>query len=119
MSAAIARLSAAVISKRYELMLTLGLAAGVLILGASALHWVEGEVQPDKFGSIPRSLWWAVITLTTIGYGDVYPITAAGKFVAAIVALAGVGLIALPAGILAGAFSEAVQTSSQSDAEHD
>jgi voltage-gated potassium channel len=66
-------------------------------------------VQPDKFGSIPRALWWAAVTLTTIGYGDVSPITPLGKFIAVLVAVAGIGLVALPTGILASGFSEAVQ----------
>ncbi|WP_242102073.1 potassium channel family protein [Lysobacter sp. M2-1] len=109
MSAALTLLVNVIKSRRYELFVTLALAATVLIFGASALYWVEGDLQPDKFGSIPRSLWWAVITLTTIGYGDVYPITAVGKMIAGVVAIAGIGLIAMPTGILASAFSEAVR----------
>lgn len=109
MSAAIKHLGDAIYSRRYELLVTIGLAIGLLIFGATLLYWIEGTLQPDKFGSIPRSLWWAVITLTTIGYGDVYPITSAGKIVAGMVALVGIGVIALPTGILAAAFSDALQ----------
>ena len=109
MSGALRNLNTAVMSRRFELVATVGLALMVLVFGASALYWIEGPLQPDKFGSIPRSLWWAVITLTTIGYGDVFPITALGKFAAALVAIAGIGLIAMPTGILASAFSEACQ----------
>lgn len=109
MSAALRLLYDVVKSRRYELGVTLALATTVLILGASALYWIEGDLQPAQFGSIPRALWWAVITLTTIGYGDAYPITAAGKIVAAIVAISGIGLIAMPTGILASAFSDAVR----------
>jgi voltage-gated potassium channel len=109
LSSALRHLSEAISSRRYELLATLGLAVCLLVLGATALYWLEGTLQPEKFGSIPRALWWSIITLTTIGYGDVYPITPAGKFVAGAVALAGIGVIALPTGILAAAFSDAVQ----------
>ena len=87
-----------------------------MIFGATALYWLEGEGQPDKFGSIPRALWWAVITLTTIGYGDVFPITPLGKIVASVVAFSGIGLLAMPTGILAAALSDAVQKSRASNA---
>lgn len=110
MSTALAVMYGVVRSRRYELLVTLALATVVLIIGASALYWIEGELQPDKFGSIPRALWWAVITLTTIGYGDAYPITAPGKIVAAVVAVAGIGLIAMPTGILASGFSDAFRS---------
>lgn len=110
MSSALGNLTGAIWLRRYELGLTLALAAGVLIIGATALYWLEGDLQPDKFGSIPRALWWAVVTLTTIGYGDVYPMTPGGKIAASLLAIAGVGLIALPAGIMAGAMHEAMRS---------
>lgn len=109
MSLAMRHLTDAVRARRYELGLTVILAVCVMIFGATALFWLEGDAQPDKFGSIPRALWWSVITLTTIGYGDVFPITVPGKVVASLVAFAGIGLIAMPTGILAAAFSDAVQ----------
>lgn len=109
MSSALNLLMLTVRSRRYELTVTFALAGTVLVLGATALYWVEGDIQPAQFGSIPRALWWAVITLTTIGYGDAYPVTALGKAMAAGVAFAGIGLIAMPTGILAAAFSEAVR----------
>ncbi len=99
----------AVHSRRYELGLTVAFAAVAMLVSATALFWAEGEVQPDKFGSIPRALWWSVVTLTTVGYGDVFPVTALGKLLAAVVAVIGIGLIALPTGILAAAFSDAIQ----------
>ncbi|MEM6902304.1 MAG: cyclic nucleotide-gated ion channel [Pseudomonadota bacterium] len=71
----------------------------------STLMWIlEREAQPDKFGSIPAAMWWGMATLTTIGYGDVVPITPAGKLLGGITALFGVGMFALPAGILASGF---------------
>lgn len=99
----------AVKSRAHELMLAVALALVLLVAGATALYWAEGAIQPDKFGSIPRALWWSAVTLTTIGYGDVSPITPLGKFIAVLVAVAGIGLVALPTGILASGFSEAVQ----------
>jgi voltage-gated potassium channel len=110
-STAMKHLAGAVIERRYELMLTVLIAITLIILGAAAMWVAEGDVQPDKFGSIPRAMWWAAITLTTIGYGDVYPITVVGKVIAVMVAVAGIGLIAMPAGILAAAFSDAMMRS--------
>ncbi len=118
MSVAIKRLSKAVASRKYELLFTMGLAVTVLVFGATALHLIEGDLQPDKFGSVPRAMWWSVITLTTIGYGDVYPITVLGKVFAALVAVAGIGLIAMPTGILASAFSEAVRHDDNAQTKH-
>ncbi len=78
-----------------------------MLVSATALYMAEGAVQPQQFGSIPRALWWSVVTLTTIGYGDVTPVTPLGKMLAGVTAFLGVGLIAAPTGILAAAFSEA------------
>ena len=99
----------AVATRAYELLLSVTMALILLVAGATALYWAEGAVQPDKFGSIPRALCWSAVTLATIGYGDVSPITPLGKFIAVLVAVAGIGLVALPTGILASGFSEAVQ----------
>lgn len=99
----------AVHSRRHELLLTLGVAAILMLISSTLLFWAEADIQPDKFGSIPRSFWWSVVTLTTVGYGDVYPVTPLGKFFSGLVAIAGIGLIAMPTGILAAAFSDVVQ----------
>lgn len=109
MSSAWRLVSEAMYSRRFELGLTGALAALAMLVSATLLYLAEGEVQPDKFGSIPRALWWAVMTLTTVGYGDVYPVTVAGKLFTSLTALSGIALIALPTGILAAAFSDAVQ----------
>ncbi|MCV6606401.1 MAG: potassium channel family protein, partial [Porticoccaceae bacterium] len=81
-----------------QLAVALGLALALIYVSAIVLYFIEGAQQPDAFGSIPRATWWAVATLTTVGYGDAYPITSTGKFVAALIALAGIGVVALPAG---------------------
>jgi voltage-gated potassium channel len=109
MSRAWTHMAEAIIARREELLLSLVIGIGLMIASATLLYLAEGAVQPDKFGSIPRALWWAVSTLTTIGYGDVYPITLLGKIFAAVTAIASIGLVAMPTGVLAAAFSEAVQ----------
>jgi voltage-gated potassium channel len=84
--------------------------AFAMMVGAAALLYVaEREVQPEAFGSIPRAMWWAIATLTTVGYGDVYPVTTMGKIFAGLISLSGVGLVAMPAGIFASALSHAYQ----------
>lgn len=95
-------------SKKEEIAITIVMAMIVLVLASSTLYTVEREAQPEKFGSIPDAMWWAVVTLASVGYGDVYPITPLGKFFAAIVAISAIGLFALPAGILASGFSESL-----------
>ena len=109
MSRAMQHLVAAFRICRDELILILALAGAILLVAATMLYWLEGDVQPDKFGSVPRSMWWAVVTMTTIGYGDAFPVTAAGKMAAATLAVIGVGLIALPAGLMAGALSNVMK----------
>jgi voltage-gated potassium channel len=96
-------------SRREELLLSLVLVMTLVIISSTAMYAVEHDDQPKVFSSIPASMWWGVVTLTTVGYGDVYPITTAGKVVAGISVLLGVGLFALPAGILASGFSEEMQ----------
>jgi len=88
-----------------QLLVALAMALALVYLAAIALYFIEGAVQED-FASIPRALWWAVATLTTVGYGDVYPITGGGRVAAGVIALAGIGVVALPAGIFASAFSD-------------
>jgi voltage-gated potassium channel len=70
----------------------------------SLIYFIENEAQPQSFSSIPASMWWGVATLTTIGYGDVYPVTTIGKFLGAVIAVLGIGMFAMPAGILASGF---------------
>ena len=92
--------------KRSELLLTLFVVIILLIVAASLMYEVENKAQPELFGSIPQAMWWAVITLTTVGYGDVYPLTPLGKLMNAAIALLGIGLFALPAGIISSGMVE-------------
>jgi len=73
------------------------------------MYFVENEAQPEAFSSIPEAMWCGVATLTTVGYGDIYPITPIGKLLGTMIALLGIGMFALPAGILASGFAEEIQ----------
>jgi len=81
----------------------------LLVMLAFVIYGIEHEAQPDVFSNIPQTLWWAVATLTTVGYGDMYPITAEGKFITAVISLLGIGFVAIPGGILASEFTERLQ----------
>jgi voltage-gated potassium channel len=93
-------------SRREELTMALAFAGALLLLAAAVLYFVEHEAQPEVFSSIPAAMWWGIATLTTVGYGDIYPVTGVGRICGGIVAVVGVGLFALPAGILASGLSE-------------
>tara|TARA_B110000902_G_C14028588_1_gene483145 strand:- start:8 stop:709 length:702 start_codon:yes stop_codon:yes gene_type:complete len=77
----------------------------VLYLAAVGIYYFENPAQPEQFKSIFHSLWWAVTTLTTVGYGDMYPITTGGKVFATFIVFIGLGLVAIPSGLLATAFT--------------
>lgn len=108
-SLAMRHLSQAVSHRREELLLSLMLATFVLVFSAAGMYLLEGQDDQETFGSIPRAMWWSVCTLTTVGYGDIYPHTVLGKILGGLTSIAGIGLIAMPTGILAAAFSEAFQ----------
>jgi voltage-gated potassium channel len=96
-----------VIADEYRALLGALLVIMVLLLFAStAMYFLEHDAQPQKFGSIPAAAWWALATLTTVGYGDVVPVTALGKLLGGVVMLLGVGMIALPVAIIATGFSQ-------------
>mgnify|MGYP006335120333 FL=1 len=96
-------------AKKEELIATAFAVFIILIFASSIMYFVESEAHPKAFGSIPDAMWWGVVTLTTVGYGDIYPITPLGRFLGAILAFLGIGIFALPAGIIASGFSEEVQ----------
>ncbi len=104
-SESLSRIGKVLKARREELTVTL-FAGGILVVLASGLLYsIEHEVQPEAFSSIPAAMWWAVVTLTTVGYGDVYPQTVLGKLLAGLIAVLGIGLFALPAGIIASGFA--------------
>jgi voltage-gated potassium channel len=96
-------------SKKEELFIAIVIIFVILTVASSAMYYAEHEAQPEKFSSIPAAMWWGVVTLSTVGYGDIYPITPAGKLIGAVVALSGIALFALPAGIIVAGLAEWVQ----------
>lgn len=96
-------------AKRAELLMAVFIIFILLIVSSSMLFYVEHAAQPDKFSSIPEAMWWGVVTLTTVGYGDIYPITGFGKLLGAIISLLGIGLFALPTGLISAGFIEEIQ----------
>lgn len=103
-------MSAVLRAKRDELSVAVAGLLMLLLLASSLIYFAENAAQPEKFSSIPASIWWGVSTLTTVGYGDIIPVTPIGKVVASFIAILGVGLFALPAGILASGFAEQSRT---------
>ncbi len=99
----------AISHERRALFACLMIFSSLLLMTAAVMHIVEHTAQPDKFGSIPDAMYWAVITLTTVGYGDVVPVTPAGKIVAGITALLGLVMLSLPVGIVATAFAQEIR----------
>jgi voltage-gated potassium channel len=104
---AIARFQNAFESIREELILFFSTAALLLFFAAVVVYYCERDAQPEVFASIFHSLWWAVVTLTTVGYGDIYPVTALGKVFTFFVLMVGLGIVAVPAGLMSSALSNA------------
>jgi voltage-gated potassium channel len=92
--------------RRDELLITVMMTALLLLVASILMYYIEGEAQSDKFPNILSSLWWAVVTLTTIGYGDVVPVTGWGRLLSGLVAVMGIGLVAVPTGIVSSGFIE-------------
>ena len=95
---------------RNELKFTLFLSTLAILFSASAIYYLEHEAQPEKFSSITESIWWATVSLATVGYGDVYPITPGGKIFASLISLIGIGIVAIPTGIISASFVEEIYT---------
>ena len=97
-----------VIAKKEELLLSVFIMLILLLLSSCIMYYCENQAQPEAFPDIPSTMWWSIITLTTVGYGDIFPITPIGKIFAAMIAILGVGMFALPTGILGAGFVEAI-----------
>jgi len=108
-SPAMRSLFAAIHAERRTLVGCLVILTGAVLLFASLLYAIERDVQPEKFGTIPQAMWWAIVTLGTVGYGDVVPVTLLGKFVAGFTIICGLAMIALPVAIISTAFAEEVK----------
>jgi voltage-gated potassium channel len=108
-SAAVRRFHRALNIAKEEIILYLAATMVLLYLAAVGIYYFESDAQPEEFGSVFHCLWWAVITLTTVGYGDVYPITVGGRIFTFLVLLLGLGVISVPAGLVASALATARQ----------
>lgn len=105
-------------SRKAELAMTVFVLLVLVLLASSLMYFAERDSQPDKFSSIPAAMWWAVATLSTVGYGDVYPVTAAGKLLGAVIAVLGIGMFALPTSILGAAFVKELSQRMTQESRH-
>ena len=104
---------------REELVVFAGMAAVLIFVAAVGIYHFEHEQQPDEFASVFHGLWWAIVTLTTVGYGDAYPVTTGGRVFAAVVVLLGIGIVAVPTGLFASALSRAREMESPNETHRD
>lgn len=102
--------------KAPQLISSMAVVSVLMLIASLLMYNIEHEAQPDAFANVFQALWWSVATLTTVGYGDIYPITVAGKILSTVIALLGIGLVAVPTGIITAGFSELV---GEGDAEAD
>ncbi len=107
-SPALQTLRAVVEAEWRALTSALAIMLTLILIAATGIYFIEGDDQPDVFGSVPAAAWWAVTTLTTVGFGDVVPVTAAGKFFGGLIMIFGLGVFALPIGIIASGFAQQV-----------
>lgn len=108
-SPGLASLVEAIRNERHALVACFGIIGAVVLISASAMYIAEREVQPKVFGSIPLAAWWAVVTVTTVGYGDAVPVTLVGRLIAAATMLCGLIMLALPVGIIASSFADVIR----------
>ena len=102
-----------------QLVMSVVICFFVMLFSAIIMYTVENPVQPEQFPNVISSLWWAICTLTTVGYGDVYPITHVGRFFASLISLVGIGIIAIPTGIIAAGFNQVITREKEKSANKD
>jgi len=112
-SRAIQRLKQAFLTIKEELVLFLIVTGFLLYISSVGIYYFENNAQPEQFKSVFHCLWWAIVTLTTVGYGDAYPITMGGKIFTSIVALIGIGVVAVPTGLIASALTKVIKDEEQ------
>ena len=112
---AMKRFRLALMLAKAELVLFLSLSGILVYLSAVGIYYFENSVQPEVFQSIFHSLWWAIVTLTTVGYGDMYPVTAGGRVFTFVILIIGLGLVSVPAGLVASALTEARESESNQE----
>jgi len=105
---ALKHFSKAISMAKEEILLFFFITLILIYLSAVGIYYFENEAQPEHFSSIFDSLWWAIITLTTVGYGDVYPVTVGGRVFTFIILMIGLGIVAIPTGILSSALTRAI-----------
>jgi voltage-gated potassium channel len=110
-SESIRTMGAVVSEKREELGVAVAMSLILLLIASALMYFIEGPAQPEIFSSIPAAMWWGVVTMTTVGYGDVLPVTTAGKILSGLIAVLGIGLFILPAGIIAAGYGAQIRNS--------
>lgn len=114
-SRALNMIKTAVRYTKEELIISYAFLLFAMLIASSIIYYIEHPVQPEVFSSIPAAMWWGVVTMTTLGYGDVYPVTALGKVFGGFIAILGVALFSLPTGILASGFIEQINESKRGE----
>jgi voltage-gated potassium channel len=99
--------------RREQLILSFVFIMVMLITASSLMYYIESEEQPESFTSIPATMWWGIATITTVGYGDMYPMTTLGRFLGGLIAITGIAMFALPAGIISSGLTEYLQTTNK------
>ena len=99
-----------IVEKRRELWITLFISILFMLVASFIVYYFENQAQPENFSNLFDSVWWAIATLTTVGYGDIYPVTVEGKLVASFLALLGIGIVAMPTGILSAGLMEKISS---------